>query len=50
MVRDSHTPIRTVRIDDALWAAVHEKSQADGTTVSEVIRECLTRYVNKGRT
>ncbi|MFJ4288028.1 ribbon-helix-helix protein, CopG family [Paenarthrobacter nicotinovorans] len=40
------TKVRTVRIDDALWEAAQAKAQADGTNLSEVIRECLQAWLN----
>ena len=40
------TPLRAVRIDDALWTAVSATAAAEGRTVSDVIRELLRGYVN----
>jgi len=36
---------RTVRIDDALWAAAKAKADAEGVNLSEVIRAALRAYV-----
>lgn len=41
------TPRRTVRIDDNLWEAAGAKAEAEGTTVSVVIRDALKRYVKR---
>lgn len=38
------TPLRNVRIDDALWHAVKERAAAEGRTVTDVIVACLTDY------
>jgi hypothetical protein len=39
------TPIRGVRIPDDLWRSAQDKAAAEGTTVSEVVRDCLARWV-----
>lgn len=39
------TPVRTVRIDDELWAKVIEAAAERGEPVSEAIRRALERYV-----
>jgi hypothetical protein len=39
------TPLRTVRVDDALWDAVRVAARIDGRSVSEIIREALRAYV-----
>lgn len=38
---------RMVRVEDALWNAAREAAAANGTTVSEVIRDALRRYVKR---
>lgn len=43
------TPHRTIRVDDELWAAAMAAAEAQGKTVSEVIREALTRYVKRSK-
>lgn len=40
-----HTPIRNLRVEDALWEAARAKAEAEGTTLSAVIRAALARYV-----
>lgn len=39
------TTIRPVRISDELWNAAKAKAEAEGTNVSEVVREKLREYV-----
>jgi predicted HicB family RNase H-like nuclease len=38
-------PARAVRVEDELWEAALAKAVAEGTTVSDVIRKALKRYV-----
>ena len=38
-------PARAVRIEDELWRAAQAKAAEKGTTVSEVIRKALERFV-----
>jgi predicted HicB family RNase H-like nuclease len=40
------TPLRNVRVDDALWRAAQAKAAEQGVNVSEVIRRALEHYVN----
>lgn len=40
-----HTPLRTIRIDEPLWAAVQETAERRGETVSDVVRDALRGYV-----
>lgn len=47
--RGPRTPIRTVRVDDELWAAALEAAARNGETVSEVVRRALVAYVRKDR-
>ena len=37
---------RMVRVEDPLWEAAKVAATANGTTVSAVIREALSRYVD----
>lgn len=39
------TPKRSVRIDDARWAAAKAKAEREGKTVSDVLKECIDKYV-----
>lgn len=39
------TPLRNVRIEDELWSAAKKAAQANGETVSDVIRAGLVCYV-----
>ena len=41
------TPQRTFRIPDYPWLPAKEKAARNGTTVSAVIREKLTEYVEE---
>jgi predicted HicB family RNase H-like nuclease len=43
------TPHRTIRIDDALWSAAQAAAEAEGKTLTEVIRAALTRYVKRSK-
>jgi predicted HicB family RNase H-like nuclease len=36
-----------VRVEDDLWTAAKQAAAEDGTTVSAVVRECLSRYVEQ---
>lgn len=39
------TPLRSIRVPDALWKAAQEKAAERGESVSDVIRAALERYV-----
>lgn len=41
------TPLRNVRVDDALWARALEAAEANGETISDAVREFLERYARK---
>jgi len=41
----SDTKGRHIRIDDRLWNAVQDKARFDQTTVSQVVRELLERWL-----
>ena len=38
---------RTVRVDDELWNAAKEKAEAEGVSLSEVIRQALQAFVDR---
>lgn len=40
---------RMVRVEDELWEAAKEAARANDTTVSQVIRDALKRYVDRHR-
>jgi antitoxin component of RelBE/YafQ-DinJ toxin-antitoxin module len=42
------TPMRTIRISDELWTAALAVSNENGVTVSDVVRNALAAYVEKG--
>ncbi|MQA96266.1 MAG: ribbon-helix-helix protein, CopG family [Streptosporangiales bacterium] len=39
------TPNRTVRVPDEVWREAQEKAEREGKDVSEVVRDCLRRYI-----
>ncbi|GAA1831034.1 hypothetical protein [Actinomadura chokoriensis] len=41
------TPNRTVRVPDAVWNEAKEKAEAEGKNVSDVVNDCLRRYLRK---
>lgn len=41
------TTLRNIRVDDELWQAVQAKAEAEGRSVSEVVRELLARWVKR---
>jgi predicted DNA-binding protein len=43
------TRARSVRVPDDLWDTARRISQAEGTPLSDVIRESLERYVETHR-
>lgn len=46
-VKDTHTPPRSVRVDDDLWRQAKAKAASEGRTVSDVVVAALRRYVRK---
>jgi antitoxin component of RelBE/YafQ-DinJ toxin-antitoxin module len=40
---------RMVRVEDELWEAAKDAAEANGTTVSAVIRAALVRYVKRAQ-
>ncbi|MFI5859174.1 hypothetical protein [Streptomyces parvulus] len=40
------TPVRNVRVSDALWEAAKARAAAEGKTVTDVIVAALHRYVS----
>lgn len=41
----SDTPLRSVRVPDAIWQAAREKADTRGDTLTAVIVSALKRYV-----
>lgn len=39
------TPKRTVRVPDAVWDEAKQKAEAEGKNVSDVVNDCLRRYI-----
>lgn len=39
------TPNRTVRVPDDVWNEAKRKAAEEGKTVSDVVNECLRRYL-----
>ena len=46
MARKNYNPIHTIRVPDNLWSAAKAKAILHGTTVSQVIRDALHRYID----
>lgn len=46
-VKDTHTPLRSFRIPDALWEAARREADANGESLSDVIRQALEQYVKR---
>ncbi len=40
------TPVRNIRVSDALWKPAMAKAKAEGTTLTEVITRFLIRYIS----
>jgi hypothetical protein len=47
--RDGDTPRRTIRVPDSEWDVAKEAADANGDTLSDVIRAALRRYANSRR-
>lgn len=45
--KPTHTPRRSIRIDEALWIAAQEKAAEHGETVTDVVVRALERYVRR---
>lgn len=45
--RPTHTPPRSIRIEEGLWQAVKAKADERGETVTSVIVKALERYVKR---
>lgn len=43
----THTPPRSIRIEEALWQAAKQKAAERGETVTDVITRALERYVRR---
>lgn len=41
------TKVRTIRIEDPLWARARDKARRNGTSVSSLIRAWLTVYTQR---
>ena len=41
------TPLHSFRVDTDLWNAAKTKAQAEGTTIADVLRAALQRYLRK---
>ena len=41
------TPQRAIRIPDELWEAALAKAEANGESVSDVVRRALERYIKR---
>jgi predicted DNA-binding protein len=38
---------RAIRVPDDLWQAALEKAEANGDTVSDIVRRALERYIKR---
>lgn len=47
MPNQPKTPLRSVRVEEALWRAVQRKAAARGETVTDVIVRALRHYAGK---
>ncbi len=47
--RETHTPLRNVRVSDELWDAAKVRAAEDGTTVSALVNAFLQEYVDRPR-
>lgn len=43
----SKTPLRAVRVEDALWEAAQAKAAENGDSLSAVIRDALRQYIDE---
>jgi macrodomain Ter protein organizer (MatP/YcbG family) len=43
--RDTHTPPRSVRVEEELWRAAQARAAERGETVTDAIVRALRRYV-----
>lgn len=50
MQQTSHTPLRNVRVNAATWEAAKAVAASRGESLSQVIRDALTDYVNRHAT
>lgn len=41
------TPNRTIRVGDELWEAAMKKAHDEGRTLTDVIADCLRRYLRE---
>lgn len=41
------TPLHSFRVADELWNAAKEKARAEGTTIADVLRDALEKYLKK---
>lgn len=49
MPRKPQTPVRSVRIPDALWARIQEIAKARDVYVTDVVIDALSRYERRRR-
>ncbi len=47
VVKDTHTPLRSVRVPSPLWEAAKAKAAERGETVTDVLVRALERYVKR---
>ncbi|HEX6937922.1 MAG TPA: YlcI/YnfO family protein [Longimicrobiales bacterium] len=43
------TPNRTVRVPDEVWEEAKKQAAEEGKNVSDVVNDCLRRYIQRRR-
>jgi hypothetical protein len=41
------TPLHSFRVETDLWNAARDKARAEGTTIADILRAALKRYVRR---
>lgn len=39
------TPVRHIRVPDVVWDLAKERAAREGTTISAVVNDCLTMFI-----
>lgn len=47
MPNQPKTPLHSFRVDHELWNAARDKAQAEGTSIGQVLRDALSRYLKR---
>ena len=43
------TPMHGVRVPDERWKQAKEKAEQEGVSLTEVLNECLEKFIQKGK-